>query len=161
MTATTNSFGALNPPTRNFKKIWDEVPATASPDDFKVCVLSLAPARPVAPKNFVTIDDLIKDREADPRRGAALASARKELANEHRDMEGSTVKTRRLELGYSQVKLAELVSTSQSHIARIERGTENVNIATCRKLCAALQIDMNTLDLMLHAQERFAEQRGR
>jgi DNA-binding XRE family transcriptional regulator len=162
MRATTTSFNASNPTIKSFEKIGGDVPVTASPKGrFEICELSVVPDRPAVPDNFVAIEALVKEREADPKRAAALAVARRELANEHREIEGNTVRSRRLELGYSQVKLAELVSTSQSHIARIERGTENVNISTCRKLCAALQIDMNTLDSLLHAQEQFAGLRGR
>jgi transcriptional regulator with XRE-family HTH domain len=70
------------------------------------------------------------------------------------------VRALRLRRGWSQSQLAEAIKTSQSHIARIERGTENVTIQTCRRLCAALGIDMNTLDQALRRQEVIAQSKG-
>jgi transcriptional regulator with XRE-family HTH domain len=59
----------------------------------------------------------------------------------------------RLRKGWSQTQLANELGTSQPHIARIERGTENVTIETCRRLCRVLGIDMNRLDAALRRQE--------
>ena len=63
----------------------------------------------------------------------------------------------RLRKGWSQTRLAEELSTSQSHVARIERGTENLTIETCRKLSTVLGIDLNTLDQALKRQEAIAQ----
>jgi transcriptional regulator with XRE-family HTH domain len=65
----------------------------------------------------------------------------------------------RLRKGWSQARLAAEIGTSQPHVARIERGTENLAIGTCRKLCAALDIDLNTLDRALRRQEKIAQTR--
>jgi transcriptional regulator with XRE-family HTH domain len=69
---------------------------------------------------------------------------------------GDTVKTLRLRRGWSQTQLAEAIGSSQSHVARIERGRENLSIQTCRRLCEALGVDMNTLDAALRRQESLA-----
>lgn len=71
--------------------------------------------------------------------------------------DGDTVRTLRLRKGWSQARLAAELGTSQSHIARIERGTENLTIETCRKLSRALRIDLNTLDRALKRQETIAQ----
>lgn len=126
----------------------------------KVVSLPDPAVRPATPQGFVAIDDLVAEHERDPSRAAAIAEARRELAEETAAIEGRSIRTRRLELGYSQVRLAELIGSSQSHVARIERGTENVQISTCRRLSVALEVDMNTLDTMLEAQERVAHGRG-
>jgi len=67
------------------------------------------------------------------------------------------VHTLRLRKGWSQARLAAELGTSQSYIARIERGKENLTVKTCRKLSWALGIDLNTLDQMLRRQEAIAQ----
>jgi transcriptional regulator with XRE-family HTH domain len=67
----------------------------------------------------------------------------------------------RLRKGWSRTRLAEALRTSQSHVARIERGTENLTIETCRKLAKALDIDLNALDLALRRQEAIAEAKAK
>ena len=67
------------------------------------------------------------------------------------------MRTLRLRKGWSQSRLAKALETSQSHVARIERGTENLTIETCRKISKALEIDMNTLDQALKRQEAIAQ----
>ena len=56
---------------------------------------------------------------------------------------------------------AKALGTSQSHVARIERGTENLAIETCRRLCGVLGIDMNTLDQSLRRQEVVAQAKAK
>lgn len=100
----------------------------------------------------MSIDDLAKKWEKDDKRKSELESARKWIANEVIADE-ETIKSYRLKNGWSQVKLADMLNTSQSHVARIEKGTENLTIQTCRKLCHVLNIDMNKLDVLLGNQE--------
>lgn len=107
---------------------------------------------PHAPLGFMSIDDLAKKWEKDDKRKSELESARKWIANEVIADE-ETIKSYRLKNGWSQVKLADMLNTSQSHVARIEKGTENLTIQTCRKLCHVLNIDMNKLDVLLGNQE--------
>lgn len=110
---------------------------------------------PVPPRH-VSLDSLVDRASADPKRRAALEEARGWLADTEYAAEGDTVRTLRLRKGYSQVQLAAKIGTSQPHIARIERGTENITIDTCRRLVGALGIDMNTLDDALRRQESVA-----
>ena len=109
------------------------------------------------PASYTSIDDLVHELESDAGRKAAIEKGRRWVAETFHGDDGVTVRTMRLQIGWSQAELAKEIGTSQSHIARIERGTENLAIRTCRKLCNALKIDMNTLDLALQRQERFAQ----
>ena len=52
------------------------------------------------------------------------------------------VAARRAELGLSQQQLAELVGTTQSAIARLERGGRPPRIDTLLKIAAALSCDL-------------------
>ncbi|WP_197491417.1 helix-turn-helix domain-containing protein [Methylomonas methanica] len=105
------------------------------------------------PAHHKTIDQLVDKWSKDEKRREALQQARHWVADKFHGEDGETVRTLRLKKGWSQVQLATELSTSQSHIARIERGTENLAIETCRKLCVVLGVDMNTLDAALHRQE--------
>jgi transcriptional regulator with XRE-family HTH domain len=89
-----------------------------------------------------------------------LAEARTELSEELLLDGASTLRTMRLQKGLSQTKLAAMLGTSQSHVARIERGTENVSIQTCRKLREALGVDMNALNEALLRQEAAYDKRA-
>lgn len=70
--------------------------------------------------------------------------------------DGDTVRTLRLRKGWSQTQLAETIGTSQSHVARIERGDQNLAIQTCRRLADVLAVDMNALAQALRQQEERA-----
>ena len=105
------------------------------------------------PNNHTTIEDLVSTWEADPKRRDALIEARRWLATRSSEDGAQTIRTLRLKKGWSQARLASELGTSQPHIARIERGTENVTIDTCRRLSAALEIDLNNVDQALRNQE--------
>ncbi len=105
------------------------------------------------PARHKPIESLVEKWSADPGRRVALEDARRWLADAFYTAGGDTVRTLRLRKGLSQATLAATIGTSQPHIARIERGTENLMMDTCRRLAAALGIDMNTLDLALRRQE--------
>lgn len=109
-----------------------------------------------APSGYVPLRKLVAEAEADPEAAAALARARTKLTQVFA-REGESIRTLRLAKGWSQAHLAAKLGTSQPHVARIERGTENVTIQTCRKLCEALDIDMNRLDSLLRAREDSVE----
>lgn len=108
---------------------------------------------PGAPPGYTAIDDLLTEWEREPEDRAGLEEARRWVADAFYGEDGATVRTLRLRKGWSQARLAEALATSQSHVARIERGTENLTIETCRKLTRALGIDLNTLDRALKHQE--------
>lgn len=123
-------------------------------DSEKVSVnQSVQQETPSLSKKHSHIGDLTAIWTKDPERQKALEEARQWLADEFYDESGDTVKTLRLRKGWSQAQLAEAIGSSQSHVARIERGSENLTIQTCRRLCEALGIDMNALDAALLRQE--------
>ena len=160
MTQATRSADAFTKPTKTFDRVVstpDTASETSSQDRSKVYEFSQFPeSRPPAPSNYITIGNLVGRWEEDKERRTTLEKARRWTADVIHPDEGDTVRTLRLRKGWSQARLAEQISTSQSHIARIERGTENLLIGTCRKLCGALEIDMNVLDQALQRQESIA-----
>jgi ribosome-binding protein aMBF1 (putative translation factor) len=105
------------------------------------------------PAKHTAIGDLVAEWNQDETRRAAMEEARRWAAQTLHGHEGDTVRTLRLRKGWSQTQLAEVLGTSQSHVARIERGTENISIDTCRRLSVALDVDMNTLDEALRRRE--------
>ena len=109
-----------------------------------------------APTKHTAIGDLIEKWDNDTKRKTTLEEARRWANETFHSNEGDTVRTLRLRKGWSQTQLSQELGTSQSHIARIERGTENITIETCRKLCQALGIDLTTLDQALRHQEEAA-----
>lgn len=104
-------------------------------------------------EKYTPIGDLVARWNKDDSRRAAMEDARRWFASEFHSDDGDTVRTLRLRKGWSQARLAKMMETSQPHIARIEGGTENLHIATCRRLSIALGVDLNTLDQALRRQE--------
>jgi len=109
---------------------------------------------PQLPADFSTIDSMVKEWEQDADLGTAMNEARKWVADSYYK-DDTTVRSLRLHKGLSQAHLAELLGTSQSHVARIEKGTENPLLGTVRKLAQILEVDLNTLDMALKRQETF------
>jgi transcriptional regulator with XRE-family HTH domain len=60
---------------------------------------------------------------------------------------GKTVKSFRLELGWSQEELGERSGLHPSYIGQIERGTKKISLITLQKLSAALKV--KPTDLLL------------
>lgn len=155
MIPTIHYHNASWPPTKTFDK---SSAATTSSSPGKVISFEKHRNPPLsAPAGYTAIDDVIAESESNPRKKAALARARAKLAGKLQGDEGDTIRTVRLRRGWSQAKLAGLLDSSQSHIARIERGSENVAWETMRKLCRALEVDMNTMDEMLRRQRHIFE----
>lgn len=113
------------------------------------------------PPNHVAVGDMVAKWEKDEKRRKAIEEARGWVADTFHAEDGDTVRTLRLRKGWSQIQLAKELGTSQSHVARIERGTENLVIETCRRLCGVLGIDMNTLDQALRRQEVIAQAKAK
>lgn len=157
MTQTTQSVSVSSGPTKSFERVVGDpgvVTETTSRIRCQVFTFeSYAQPHPPAPPNYKPIGQLVGEWEKNADRRAAIAEARQWVADTFHGEEGDTVRTLRLRKGWSQTRLAEMLGTSQSHVARIERGTENLTIETCRKLSRALGIDMNTLDQALKQQE--------
>lgn len=148
---------ASSPPTKTFEH--DITPVTTS--DVSRCLVFKIADHPeyriAAPPKHRRISEITADWARDEQRRQALEDARRWVADTFHGQEGDTVRTLRLRKGWSQSQLAEAISSSQSHIARIERGTENLAVQTCRRLCHALGIDMNTLDQALRRQEAITQ----
>lgn len=157
MTPATRSASASSAPIRSFEKVVGQSGEATSRTRCPVFAFAAytAPPQPV-PANQTTIGQLLDEWEADAQGRAALESGRRWVAETFYRENGDTVRTLRLRMGWSQTRLADALGTSQSHIARIERGTENLTIETCRKLASALEIDLNTLDQALKRQEAIA-----
>lgn len=98
-------------------------------------------ARPLPLPNSTSIDSLTKAAEADPRRTAFLAQARERLANTLYADEPETLSALRLAAGLSQAQLAVKVSTSQPHIARIEKGQTDPSTDVIARIAQALGVD--------------------
>lgn len=110
------------------------------------------------PHGIRCVSERLADSERDERRRSFLAEARRELARDL-DKDGETVRSLRLGLGLSQAQLADRIGSKQPHVARIERGSENLHLNTCRKLADILQVDMNRLDAALRHQEEMLAMR--
>ncbi len=150
---------ASSQPMKTFEQ--DITPATTS-DALKCLVFNIADSHkhPIKalPKNR-RISEIAAEWAQDDQRRKALEDARHWVADTLHNQDGDTIRTLRLRKGWSQSQLAEALSSSQSHVARIERGTENLAIQTCRRLCKALDIDMNTLDQALRRQETITQEK--
>lgn len=161
MTQTTPLASASSAPTKAFEKIFSQPSTALETTTHTRCQVfafeDYTPPRPSAPANHTSISQLVGEWEQDDKSRAALEEGRRWVADTFYGKDGDTIRTLRLRKGWSQARLAEELGTSQSHIARIERGTENLTIETCRKLSRALAIDLNTLDQVLKRQEAITQ----
>lgn len=90
------------------------------------------------PAGSVDIDDLVAEFEKDPKMAQAIEEGRRRVAANFYSDESHSVRALRLKKGWSQARLAEAVGSSQSHIARIEQGTEDVRLSTVSRIALAL-----------------------
>jgi len=155
MMQATQSANASSAPTVRFEKVFS-LPGMA----VEMTSRDYSAPEPQVPAEHTTIGQLVGKWEQDDQRRAALETGRQWIADTFYGKDGDTVRTLRLHKGWSQARLAEELGTSQSHITRIERGTENLTIETCRKLSRALGADLNTLDQALRRQETIARCNG-
>ncbi|EHK65967.1 helix-turn-helix domain-containing protein [Achromobacter arsenitoxydans] len=93
------------------------------------------------------IGSIVKDREADPARRAALQRARKHLSSVAADSpEAMSALTRlRLSKGLSQSELADICETQQSYIAKIEKSKVDLRAGTIRRLATALGVSCDEI----------------
>jgi len=92
------------------------------------------------PEGYKSVEQLVAESEKDPKKRAALEDARRWVATTFYPKEDS-LRTLRLKKGLSQARLAALVGTTQSHIARVESGATDVQVGTLMRLAQALGID--------------------
>lgn len=98
-----------------------------------------------------SLDALVEDWSKDPGFGELLVAARRRRAQRQLEEEGNgpSLRTVRLERGLSQQDVATALHTSQPHIARIEGGKACPSFETARKLASVLNVDLNTLGVLL------------
>jgi DNA-binding XRE family transcriptional regulator len=165
MTQTTQKLAELLPATTT---LWpmdgaDLANVQTPTSRFKECQIHYLPdpAPVLHPGDgFISHDELLTSLGLED---SDLSDSRRWASDVLYGDEPVTLKKLRLQRGLSQAKLAELIGSKQSHISRIERGTEDISKSVMRKLRDALEIDMNTLDAALSAQEALLtqERRGR
>lgn len=101
------------------------------------------------PDGYRSIDQVISDSEKDAAKRAALEDARRWAADTFYPGEKS-LRAIRLKKGLSQSRLAELIGTTQAHIARIESGATDVQVGTLVRLAKALGTeDLTAIDAFL------------
>lgn len=102
--------------------------------------LNFDKAEVVSRSNGVDIDDYLSSFEHDQEAQAAILAGNKWVADNFYQNEGS-IKALRLSRGLSQKDLAILIESQQSHVSRIEKGTEDVRASTINKLAKVLEVE--------------------
>lgn len=100
------------------------------------------------PKGYVDIDAFVANFENDPQQRQAIEGARRKIADVLYNERPHSLSALRLRNGWSQARLAVEMATSQSHIARIESGREDVRLSTLKKLANKLGVQ---LDIVIRA----------
>jgi len=100
------------------------------------------------PAGYREIDEVIRDREANPRRAAALERARQRLAEKASgEAQSVTLAQLRLRKGMSQSKVAELLGNSQSSYSLIESGRRpDILRSTFKRLAEIFDVSLAELD---------------
>lgn len=160
MKSATLSPSASSAPTKSFEKVFGEAGTATSSTRAPVYFFeAYTQPQTETPAKHTSIGQLAAEWGQDAKGRSVLEEGRQWVADTFYGDDGDTVRTLRLRKGWSQARLAEVLATSQPHIVRIERGTENLTIETCRKLSRALGIDLNTLDQALKRQETITQAR--
>lgn len=164
MTKNTLLLKESESPTTHFENVVDLRPPITETDR-AVVVKMLAPAPEDIPEGFLSIDEFEKEfvarHETEEEGRAELKKGREWVADKFFGQDGDTIRSFRLRKGMSQVDVAKMLGTSQPHVARIESGSENPLLATCRRLCRALDIDMNSLDKAMKLQEAILQAKNK
>jgi len=100
--------------------------------------------QPPVPEGLVDVDELAAEFDSDPKMRPLMEQARREIAERYYSEETSLAFLR-LKRGWSQAKLAAEAHTSQSHIARIESGVADPQLATVMRLAHCLDIGVGKL----------------
>jgi DNA-binding XRE family transcriptional regulator len=100
------------------------------------------------PQGVEDIDTVIERRERDPSTRAAMSATRQRLSSRIEDRVGG-IAAMRLRKGWTQKQLASVLTTSQSHIARIENGRDNVLLATANDLARVLDTTLDEVNQAL------------
>lgn len=160
MTQATRSPSEFSALTKTFERLGNDVALETNSVPAKCKIFEYgdyASTNVVVPPKHVEIGSLVAKWEKQPDRREAIARARAWVADTFHAEDGVTVRTLRMRKGLSQQQLADVIGTSQPHVARIEGGAASLQIDTCRRLARALDIDLNTLDAALVLQQTIGE----
>lgn len=107
-------------------------------------------------KKSISIEDFISELTAtDPRLEAALEEGTRWVSKEFYSNCNNTFKKARLDSGLSQCALARKMNTSQSYIAKIEKGSIDVGISVISRLADALNLSRTTVfEFLIEEYER-------
>lgn len=97
------------------------------------------------PDGFSDIDDFIDELSTDPEISAELAKGRIELAGAAYEPGELLPSTLRMRAGLSQRALAKLVLTSQSCLAKFEKGDTDPQLSTFERYANALGVPTDTV----------------
>lgn len=118
------------------------VGASFAPVFFCVEVKPLAQS---AKTGSVDIDDLVAEFQSKSSAHERAMSQGRQWVAETFYQDRPHLAQLRLSKGWSQLELAQRASTSQSYVARLERGKIDPQISTVRKIAEALGVSMETL----------------
>ena len=119
----------------------------AVPETRGTHVVVLAPITIDAPlpAEFIDIDALVEQEEADPVARRAIAAGRRTIAESYYAAASRSLSYYRLHNGWSQKELAGRMGTSQSYIARLEAGDVDPQVSTVKRLAAVLDVQPSVL----------------
>ncbi|MGQ7957654.1 helix-turn-helix domain-containing protein [Pseudomonas sp. SP16.1] len=128
-------------------------PAASSKATAEVFSFEAAITPPKRQSKFSSISAFILDIEKEKEHKDGIAKARKWVAETQYAGSKKTLKLIRMSKGLSQKALGDLTGTSQSHIARIEAGREDVRLSTLKKLSQALGLTLDELSQLIENKE--------
>lgn len=129
----------------DIKRLSDPTPNTRTlPAKAKVFYGSFEQRPEPLPAEYREIDERIAQSEAQADRKTKIMEARRKIAQAFY-ADSPSLAAMRLKNGLSQAALAKLVGTSQSHIARLEKGEDDIRLSTARRLADALDADLETI----------------
>lgn len=132
-------------------------PSTPQSVNANIVYLEVNAAKPIPIPNTTSIDDLIKEFEVDPEMAAAISQSRSDLSDHLYAGKPVTLSSVRLSAGMSQSQLAEKISTSQPHIARIESGKTDPSTDVIARLATALDKDESLIFTAIRNQRKLKE----
>ncbi len=92
-----------------------------------------------------SVNEYLSKFKGDPAIEASLSNGAKWVADNYYPGERS-IRALRLQKGLSQEDLALRIGSKQSYVSRIENGEVDLQLSTVRKLAAALETDINTIN---------------
>ncbi|GGX99049.1 helix-turn-helix domain-containing protein [Pseudoduganella dura] len=119
----------------------------------------MAAAAPSHSIHGTSISAIVAEREKDPRKAAAYARARQKLAGRLADGEASLVQLR-LASGMSQSQLANAMGKKQPYVARLETGSNDVQLSTIESLAKALGVPVSTVFAAIMASRKKQEEQS-